>query len=261
MRAGCAALCSGTVRHRRLHPTEHEFDYPTAHVWIDPDRPQDICDLSRLWSEQRPAAVRFRRDDYGNGGTEPLGEQVRRDLDDCLGYRPTGPVRMVSQLRRWGWLFNPITIFLAWGDDPDVPIGAVLEVTNTPWKERHRYAVALSAVDDHWRAEFRKQLHVSPFLGAEFDYRLSIADRDDRFVASIDVLDPSGSPTLSTLLDTTRRPATPRTVARSTFTPIAPTHRVSLGIHVQALRLWLKRVPFVPHHRGSLQESPSHDRH
>ena len=38
-----------------------------------------------------------------------------------------------------------------------------------------------------------------------------------------------------------------------------PTHRVSLGIHAEAARLWLKRVPFVPHPAKRTSEPKQHD--
>ncbi|MEJ7799840.1 MAG: DUF1365 family protein, partial [Ilumatobacter sp.] len=58
---------------------------------------------------------------------------------------------------------------------------------------------------------------------------------------------PDIRPILHTNLVVTRVLATRRALARSLWTSFAPTHRVSLGIHVQAARLWMKRVPFVPH--------------
>ena len=59
--------------------------------------------------------------------------------------RPLGPVRTLTQVRTWGYLFNPITVTTGGprgrarrAAPPDV---VVLEVTNTPWKERHWYVV------------------------------------------------------------------------------------------------------------------------
>lgn len=252
MRAGPAALCPGSVVHRRHRPAEHRFRHRTSHVWIDPDRPDELCDLSRWWSSRGPAPVRFRADDYGTAasgsdGPLSLGDQARNDLTEVLGHRPAGPVRMLSQLRRWGWLFNPITFFLAWDGDDDRPVGAVLEVTNTPWHERHRYAVALTEEGGQWRAGFDKSLHVSPFLDEDYRYQLAIADRDDRFRAALDVVDTDDSVVLSTLLDTARTPASRSAVREATLRPLLPTHRVTIGIHAQAVRLWRKGVPFVAH--------------
>ena len=165
MNPGPAAICEGTVLHRRLTPVRHEFSYPVSYVWLDPDAPDNLCRHHPLWSATRPAPARFRRSDYGDGSVRSLATQVRADLADTLGYGPDGPVRMLTQVRRWGWLFNPITVFLAWDSEADDPVGAVLEVTNTPWKERHRYPVELRPNGPgSVTARTPKALHVSPFL-------------------------------------------------------------------------------------------------
>ena len=145
VRPGVPAVCAGHVAHRRLLPEVHEFRYPVSYVWLDPDAPGDLCRHHPLWSATHPSPARFRSLDYGDGSTVSLGDQVRDELCHALGRRPAGQVRMLTQLRRWGWLFNPITLYVAWDSDDVTPAGAVLEVTNTPWKERHRYAVALDA--------------------------------------------------------------------------------------------------------------------
>lgn len=286
MRAGPPAICLGEVHHRRSTPVVHEFTNAVRYVWLDPDRPDDLTRHHWAWSSTRPAPMRFRVGDYGrlehNDGAISLGCQARDDLAPVLGHRPDGEVRMLSQIRHLGWLFNPITIFVVWGADPDVPAGAVLEVTNTPWKERHRYPIALGRRDGQFVARFAKQLHVSPFLDEDFDYRLNLDDRDDRIVVSLDVIpvgaddavrhddaasnhartvaarcvtsDPDAPtdpdrrlPTVSTRLDVARVPATHATLSAALRAVPLSTQRVSAGIHAQALTLWRKRVPFVAH--------------
>lgn len=266
MRAGGAAVCPGEVLHCRLTPTRHEFRYPVSYVWLDPDQPGELCGHHPLWSERWPAPARFRRRDYGLRSAGSLGESVRTELEDVVGRRPAGMIRMLTQVRRWGWLFNPITVYLAWDADPDVPVGAVLEVTNTPWKERHRYAVALASDDDPdggrtLRGRVAKSLHVSPFLDEEFDYAIRVRHGADGALAvGIDVV-ASGAdgPTVATELRVQRLPAGRGALRRSLVTNVASTHRVSLGIHVQALRLWLRRVPFVSHpsKRAGIREDRS----
>jgi uncharacterized protein len=256
---GVASVCTGEVFHRRTAPISHAFRQRVGYVWLDPDLPDDLCRHHRLWSANRPAVARFRRADYGNGSTEPLGSQAKDDLESVLGWRPRGEVRMLTQVRRWGWLFNPITLFVLWDLDPNTPIGAVLEVTNTPWKERHRYVLRLEArphgLARTFVAAVPKVLHVSPFLGERFDYRIALTgavDSDRMFNESVDLsidVVPAGSalPILTTHLQVDCRPASKRSLGRALRGPLAPTHRVSAGIHIQAARLWLKRVPFVAH--------------
>jgi len=250
VRAGAPAVCPGSVRHLRTQPAEHGFCYPLSYVWIDPDDPGALCAAHPFWSASRPAPARFRRGDYGTRSTGSLSDGVRAELEPVLGRRPVGAVRMLTQIRRWGWLFNPITVYVVWHVDPERPVGVVLEVTNTPWKERHRYAVALGTPDpDGWMAaQTDKELHVSPFLDERYRYDVGLRGIGDRIEVRLDVVGHgSCDPTIRTSMQVERHTATRAALSRSLRTNPFPTHRVSLGIHVEALRLWLKRVPFVPH--------------
>ncbi len=258
---GRAAVCDGEVWHRRSRPTVHEFTQDVAYVWLDPDRPDELCAGHPLWSARRPAPARFRRQDYGTDSTGSLVDAARRDVTDALGRRPAGPVRMLTQVRRWGWLFNPITVYLVWdvdtdndADDPAVagadPVAAVLEVTNTPWKERHRYPIVLRRDGDHLVSTTDKVLHVSPFLHEGYRYDVRLRHDGVRVELGIDVVAPEADePIVSTALRVDRRPADRAQLGATLRRRPLSSHRVSAGIHWEALRLWLKRVPFVPHPR------------
>jgi uncharacterized protein len=260
VRPGAPALCHGAVFHRRELPTVHEFNYPVRSVWCDPDHPEAVASSHPLWSAVRPAPARFRTADYGDGSTRPLGEQVRGDLATVLGHRPDGPVRMLTQWRRWGWLFNPITVFIAWDEPHGDPVGAVLEVTNTPWKERHRYATALTpGPGGGFTASIDKVLHVSPFLDETYRYDVSLQADDDASTLTfgIDVVDPAtGVIVLVTGMRLDREAATRRALGAALWHDGFPTHRVSAGIHAQAARLWRARVPFVAHPRKRAAVEP-----
>lgn len=257
---GAPALCRGTVFHRREQPVAHEFAYPVRSVWCDPDDPGAVAAAHPLWSAHRPAPARFRASDYGDGSARSLGDQVGDALAVVLGARPTGPVRMLSQWRRWGWLFNPITVFVAWDHPDGDPVGVVLEVTNTPWKERHRYACALTPTNDGgFTAVVDKVLHVSPFLDEGYRYHVTLrADGERSLTVGIDVVDrATGTPVLVTGTCLEREPITRAALGASLRRDGFPTHRVSAGIHAQAARLWRKRVPFVAHPRKRNAAEPT----
>lgn len=255
---GPPALCEGTVVHARHETADHRFRYPVSQVWLDPDRPDELCHHHWAWSAGRPSLVRFRAQDYGiDGDSRSLADQTRAQASDALDRDVAGPVRMITQVRRWGWLFNPITIFLVWDDPTMPPVAAVLEVTNTPWKERHRYPIELRVADGKLRSVFDKALHVSPFLGMDYRYEFAIVDCDDRVAVDIDVVDREGAVAVHTALRTGREPANRQNLAASLRSTPLPTHRVSAGIHAQAARLWRKGVPFVPHPKRSSHEVPA----
>ncbi len=281
---GPAAVAVGRVVHHRHHPEVHRFAYPMTQIWIDPDDPGELFRHHRLWSHRRPAPVRFRRRDYLDGDGRHLGPAVRRRLAEHLGRPVDGPLRMLTQPRVWGWLFNPLTIYLAWEREGSGqsdhrtgagPQAALLEVTNTPWKERHTYALPLEPTGGAVEARFPKRLHVSPFLDLDLAYHLRLVWRSDHMLdLSLDTvpepvavdragaapIDADGqdrppSPVVSTRLVTRLEPAGTRSARRAMTAAVRPdrlpTHRVSLGIHRQALALWRKRVPFVPHPGGA----------
>ncbi len=249
---GTVALCPGRVWHERTRPAVHRFEYPVSYVWLDPDHPERLTDQHPWWSDRRPALARFRASDYGTVNVRAgLADQARDDLTAVLGGRPDGPVRMLTQVRRWGWLFNPITVYVAWrADRLDTPVGAVLEVTNTPWKERRRYPLALVPTPGDpatLSATAPKTLHVSPFLDESWRYAVRLTVRDpDHLDLAIDVVGDDHEPIVRTQLAVERHHVDRRALGRSLLTAF-PTHRVSAGIHIQAARLWAKRVPFVDH--------------
>lgn len=253
MKPGPQAVCEGEVWHRRTSPRLHQFSYRVSQVWTDPDRFEELCGVSPWWSTRRRfRPVRLDRSDYGVSKSVSLSEEVRTDLTAVLGQRPTGAVRMLTQARRWGWLFNPITVFVAWGPEETSPVGAVLEVTNTPWKERHRYALPLTPPSDEddtsWRSTFDKVLHVSPFLDEDHRYELVLRELNSELFVEVNLFRPNSEvAVIETELRLTRLPATPQVLRRAVTRNLLATHRVSLGIHIQAAKLWLKQVPFVPH--------------
>ena len=261
---GEAGLAIGQVAHRRHRPAPHRFTYDLTQIWIDPDRPGELFDQHRLWSHRRPAPVRFRRRDHLDGGDGPLGVAIRHALIPALGREPGGALRTLTQPRVWGWLFNPLTLHLAWDGDGtgEDPVAALLEVTNTPWKQRHLYPVALTRLGDQLVSRFAKRLHVSPFLDQAKIYELRLRGGDGgRMIDMTLSVHPTpspgdqppelpadlGDPVLETHLSTELVGADRRAMTAVLRPDRLPTHRVSFGIHRQALALWRKGVPFVPH--------------
>lgn len=265
--AGQPAIGFGTVWHRRNQPATHQFSYRVNQLWLDPDEPQAIFDNHRLWSVDKRRPIRFRAEDYFDGSGGSVGPGIRSLLAPVFGHQPEGPIRMLSQPRTWGWMFNPITVYLAWDAEGAFdPVGAVLEVTNTPWKERVMYPLRLERAGERLTARFTKQLHVSPFLDENYDYVLSVAQQPlptrtptepgRSLQIGIDVHRPRSNetdrvddPVVETALDINLHQPTPRTMTRALYRNPVPTHRVSLGIHWQAARLAAKRVPFISHPR------------
>ncbi|MCA9066726.1 MAG: DUF1365 family protein, partial [Planctomycetaceae bacterium] len=105
-----------------------------------------------------------------------------------------------------------------------------------------------------------KEFHVSPFMSMEMAYRWRLTAPEHRLLVSIANLpspaiqtsewaDQSGSEArfFDVTMSLQRQEITPWTMTRLLCRWPAVTMKVSLAIYWQALRLWMKSVPFVAH--------------
>ncbi len=237
------ALYRGTVSHRRNESPTREFEPKLSLAFVDVDALPASLDRVPLWSARRPAPVWFRRRDFFDGGVGALGEAVRDLVAERLGRRPSGRVHLLAHLRTFGWLHNPLAVYYC-RDECDELDSIVLEVTNTPWGERQWYVCDAAGGIGH--ACSAKAMHVSPFLPMDVEYRISWTDPGTDLVLIIEVV--RGRNTLfEARLDLRREPLDRRHTLERLLRDPLPTHRVSLGIYLQAVRLFLARVPRYRH--------------
>jgi DUF1365 family protein len=236
-----SGIYEGTVVHHRTEPVDHRFSYRITMTMLDLAEVDAVCDRHPLWSAERANAVSFRRRDYLGDPSVPLDRSVRDLVEERTGHRPTGPISLLTQVRTWGWLFNPISVYYCFAADGQAVEAVVAEVTNTPWHERTAYV--LSGPGSHVVA---KQLHVSPFLPMDLQHRFIIGEPGPRLVLGVDDLRGSER-VFSASMVLRRRPADRRSLGRVLWRYPLMTVRVSWGIYRQALALRRRGVPVHPH--------------
>ena len=237
-----SALYEGTLHHRRFGPgTTHEFSYDVTMPLLDLAEIDSVTGLHPLWSGHHPAPVWFRRADFLGDPAVPLDEAVRDLVEGRSGRRPAGPIAVLANLRTWGWLFNPITLYFCAGFDGPGVESLVAEVENTPWHERCSYVVGPPGCH-----RFAKAMHVSPFLPMDVDYELRYTMPGERLVVRLDVVR-GDERLLRATLSLRRRGLDRRGLGRLVWANPALTYRVSAGIYAQAARLRLRGAPFHGH--------------
>lgn len=243
-----SAVYEGVVTHHRHAPHEHAFSYRMAQLYLDLDEIDRVFASRWLWSATGRNVAEFRRSDYLGSPEQSLADAVRDRASVSLGYRPAGPVRVLTHARYAGIVFNPVTFYYCYRADGTTLDCVVAEITNTPWRERHSYVLRVDEnADGHVVDQtFAKAFHVSPFMPMDREYRWRFTRPDEQLRVHMDVLR-EGVREFDAHLSLRRRELTGASLARVLWRYPLMTAKVVGAIHFEALRLWLKRNPIHDH--------------
>ena len=251
-----SAIYRGWLDHRRMAPKRHAFRYPLFMLYLDLAELDMVFARRWLWSTRRPAFARFHRGDHLGDARQPLDEAVRKLVGERIGYRPRGPIRLLTQLRYGGYVFNPVSFYYCFDADDRRVEAVVAEVNNTPWGEQHCYVLDGRGAPDgeQWlHARSAKAMHVSPFHPMALDYQWGFRTPGEQIAVRMGLSPGGASHALAgrVVFDATlvmqRVPISARTLAATLLRFPLMTLQVILGIHWQALRLWRKGVPVHDH--------------
>lgn len=246
-----SCIYKGWVRHRRMAPTRSSFRYRLFMMYVDLAELPALFDRTPGWSARRPALAWFRRADYLGPVVLPLDEAVRRLVEARTGRRPSGPIRLLTHLRYFGYCMNPVSFYYCFDAGGEKLETIVAEVTNTPWGERHQYVLPAAGQPSALkRFELDKRFHVSPFMPMEMQYHWCFNEPSGRivvhmqnFIAQRFMFDAT--------LTLRREPISTLALVRALICYPLMTLKVVTAIHFQALRLLLKRTPFFAHPKST----------
>ncbi len=239
-------------------------------LYLDLDEVDAVMSLTPSWSTRAFAPARFVRSDFLGPTDKPLKTAVLDRVEQALGFRPNGSVRLLANLRYFGVIMNPLTTYYCFnsGDDNSggEPSGAekgeklvamVAEVTNTPWRERHAYVLPAPADGDVHQC-FNKVFHVSPFnpMHQYYQWFNSAPTPDDKpLTVHLENWEAAGEAPNSAqdlkIMDASLHlklePISARRLNRLLIDYPWMTVKVLSAIYWQALLLAIKRLPFYPH--------------
>jgi hypothetical protein len=226
--------------HHRFAPREHRFHYDIFLVCLDLD---ELGRLPlRLLRHNRRGLYSLRDDDHLGDPGRPLRENLEAFLQrEGVTERPAR-VRLLTLPRFLGHVFNPVSFYFCERADGS-PLCAVAEVGNT-FGERKPYLVR-QPLERHpgFEARVPKHFYVSPFLALDDQFHFHLPFPGERLALQVDN-HAGGARQLHTTLTGWRRELTDGALLRETLRVPFVTLRVIAGIHWEAFRLWLKRVPW-----------------
>ncbi len=241
----------GQIRHARLRLAVNRFSYSAWFLRL-PLRSLARRPARLFWLKFNRRGT-FSVNDADHGDGRPLLHWFDELLRSEGVVDADGEVWLHTFPRLFGFVFNPVSFWFAHRADGALR-ATVCEVNNT-FGERHFYLLAhADGRPLRWGEELaaRKVFYVSPFCAVDGRYRfrfmlsgdsLAPAANPKRFVGRIDY-DGEAGPLLQTSISGALVPLTDGTLARALFGYPLFAFGVIARIHWQAVRLWLKRVPF-----------------
>jgi uncharacterized protein len=243
--AEAASLYLGTVMHQRLKPLSHRFRYRVYSLLIDLDRLGDATRKSWFFSVDRFNLLSFRQTDHGDG-EGPLRAYVDHVLAEAGVDKPATRILLMCYPRVLGTVFNPISVYFAYGAD-DGLVAVIYEVRNT-FGQKHSYVAPVLAgeLDEAGlRQERDKRFYVSPFNDLVQRYFFRVRPPTEELALRILQKD-RGGPLLAATFHGVRRPLTSGTILSALLRIPLLTVTVVAGIHWEALKLWAKGLRLKP---------------
>ena len=244
-----SCIYTGNVRHRRVSPVPHSFRYRLFMMYLDLEELPTLFGPHWLWSVDRSNLASFKRRDHLGDPAVPLDQAVRKLVQQHTGRRPTGPIRLLTHLRYFGYVFNPVSFYFCYDPSGSQVESIVAEITNTPWGERHCYVLGPNdnlAAGSRKRYRLNKVFHISPFIDMNVAYDWRFSEPKTQLAIHMENLR-EGQPFFDATMVLRREEISGAALARVLVQYPLMTAKVIGAIHWQALKLWAKGVPFLPH--------------
>lgn len=244
-----SCLYEGFVTHRRHVIVDNEFRYRIFQVYLDLDEIPQVLNGHWLWSSRWLSIAQFRRTDHLGDPQIPLKQAVQRLVCDAVGKVPNGPIRLLTNLRYYGFQMNPVSFYYCFNLAGTRVETVVAEVHNTPWGEEHCYVMPWPE-DDPKSAVLStaKAFHVSPFLPIDMEYRWRIGRPAAELTVHIQNYN-QGELAFDVGLTMTRLPWTAWNRNTRLLKYPSMTMKVFAAIYWQAARLWWNGAIYHPHPR------------
>lgn len=230
--------------HRRISPVRHKFSYRVFALLLDIDAIEITAKNFRLFSYNRFNIFSFYDKDHGNRNGTDIRTWINQQFDEVGLNCPKGQVFLFSIPRVMGYVFNPLSIYFC--HHCNGKLAAILyEVKNTHG-EQHCYVLPANESNSFgslFTHKNNKEFFVSPFIEMKALYKSRVSIKSEQLSLLINVLGDSGSTMTATLIAKAEKLSDCSLLTALVKDPGIAIKVIS-GIHFEAARLWVKKVPF-----------------
>lgn len=243
-----SCLYYAKVAHVRSEPIHRRFDYRLFMFYLDLSELETIKKKIKLIGYNSFNYFSFRDKDHLRLPKEkpdtkkPVREHLINYLAQNEVQEPIGRIMLLTNLTTLGYQFNPVSFYFVY-DVNDKPLCSVVEVGNT-FKEMKPYFIdGVHLEKDIFTYRTKKLFYVSPFIAHDVDFNFQLSLPSEKLNLRID--DYKGDNHFFTaLLSGEKKALTNSNVVRYALLFPLITLRVIGLIYWQAMKIWLKKIPF-----------------
>jgi DUF1365 family protein len=248
-----SCLYKAKVMHHRLAPKVHSFHYEIFMFYLDLDEMEQLGKRLKFMSRNRFNLFNFRDKDHLQLPREKpdTSKNIRQHINTYLAENgiaaPPKRIMVLTNLCTLGYQFNPVSFYFCY-NEADEPICSIVEVCNTFLEMKPYFLGADAKQKEAFKLNTEKYFYVSPFIDMDTNFDFDLQIPNDKLQLRIDDYDKAGERFFISTLTGTRQPLTDANLLKYFLSFPLITLKVIGLIHWQALKLWLKKLPF--HRKG-----------
>ena len=235
-----SCLYKSQVMHRRTSPKRHAFKYGLFMFLLDLDELDEIGKGFNLIGLNRFAPFEFRDADHYDPNEIGLKNSIQQYVAENGISRPIGRIQLLTHLRTWGHLFNPVSFYFV-SDNKGQPLCSIAEVGNT-FNEQKLFLIPSDEKGKSVQQRL-KNFYVSPYSELDTQFHFRIHSPGDRLRIAIDQSQ-NGDLYFRSAVTGEKRLLSDRALLSSAMRFPFLTLKIVGAIHWQAMLLYLKGAPF-----------------
>lgn len=244
-----SCLYKARVMHHRLEPKKHSFHYNVFMFYLDLDEIDTLSTRLRWMSRNKFNLFNFRDKDHLQLPKEnpDTSKNIRQHITGYLKQNGVdignGRIMLLTNLCTLGYQFNPVSFYFCYNKHDEV-VCSVVEVCNTFLEMKPYFLGAGTRTGQHFHLNTTKYFYVSPFIDMDTNFDFNLDTPGEKLNIRIDDFKQDGTRFFISTLNGNKVPLTDGKLLQYFFSFPLITLQVIGLIHWQALKLWLKKLPF-----------------